>query len=136
MICNLHTHTKRCRHAEGEDREYVLCAIEGGLKIFGFSDHAPYLFPNTDYYSTFRMKKEELFEYADSVLSLKKEYERDVMKGLDIEEPKNYFRNASKTLVVPNWFSTANIIYSNWLNYYVYQVTPYDRSKIQIKTND
>ena len=66
--------------------------------------------------------------------TLKREYERDVMKGLDIEEPRNYFRNASKTLVVPNWFSTANIIYSNWLNYYVYQVTPYDRSKIQIRT--
>lgn len=68
--------------------------------------------------------------------TLKGEYERDIMKGLQIDEPKNYFRNAAKTLVIPNWFSTANIIYSNWLNYYVYQVTPYDRSKIQIKTND
>ena len=68
--------------------------------------------------------------------TLKREYERDVMKGLPIEPPKNYFRNVAKTLVVPNWFSTANMIYSNWLNYYVYQVTPYDRSKIQIKTVD
>ncbi|MBQ8163565.1 MAG: homoserine O-succinyltransferase [Clostridia bacterium] len=58
--------------------------------------------------------------------TLKGEYERDLAKGLPIEAPKNYFRDENKTLIVPNWFSTANIIYSNWLNYYVYQVTPFD----------
>lgn len=68
--------------------------------------------------------------------TLKREYERDLLKGLPIEPPKNYFRNAAKTLVVPNWVSTANVFYSNWLNYYVYQVTPYDRNKIQIKRAD
>ena len=71
---NYHTHTARCNHAEGEDKAYVEEAIKAGVKVLGFSDHAPYLFPDTDYYSVFRMKKEELFEYADSVLSLKKEY--------------------------------------------------------------
>ncbi|MBR2297243.1 MAG: homoserine O-succinyltransferase [Clostridia bacterium] len=68
--------------------------------------------------------------------TLKGEYERDLLKGLQIDPPKNYFRNVANTLVIPNWFSTANMIYSNWLNYYVYQVTPYDRSKIQIKPNE
>ena len=58
--------------------------------------------------------------------TLAKEYFRDLDKGLDIDEPKNYFRDEEKTRIVPNWYSVANLIYSNWLNYYVYQVTPYD----------
>lgn len=58
--------------------------------------------------------------------TLAKEYFRDLDKGMDIDEPKNYFRDEEKTRVVPNWYSVANLIYSNWLNYYVYQVTPYD----------
>ena len=58
--------------------------------------------------------------------TLAKEYFRDIDKGLDIDEPKNYFKNEEKTKIVPNWYSVANLIYSNWLNYYVYQVTPYD----------
>ena len=62
--------------------------------------------------------------------TLAKEYFRDLDKGLPIEEPKNYFRDEAKTKIVPNWYSTANLIYSNWLNYYVYQVTPYDIKRI------
>ncbi len=62
--------------------------------------------------------------------TLRCEYERDLGKGLPIEPPKNYFRDAENTLVLPNWMSTANMIYSNWLNYYVYQVTPYNRDEI------
>ena len=58
--------------------------------------------------------------------TLAKEYFRDLDKGLEIDEPKNYFRDENKTKIVPNWYSVANLIYSNWLNYYVYQVTPYE----------
>ena len=58
--------------------------------------------------------------------TLAKEYFRDIDKGLDIDEPKNYFKNEEKNKIVPNWYSVANLIYSNWLNYYVYQVTPYN----------
>lgn len=58
--------------------------------------------------------------------TLAREYFRDLNKGLEIDEPKNYFRDEAKTKIVPNWYSVANLIYSNWLNYYVYQVTPYD----------
>jgi homoserine O-succinyltransferase len=57
--------------------------------------------------------------------TLKKEYERDLAKGLDIKEPENYF-NEDKSDVDVLWRSTANILYYNWLNYYVYQLTPYD----------
>ena len=57
--------------------------------------------------------------------TLKNEYERDKAKGLDIQPPVNYFKDSTHTAVKMNWTSTANLFYINWLNYYVYQVTPY-----------
>ncbi len=57
--------------------------------------------------------------------TLKKEYERDLAKGLDIKPPANYFADSAMTKVKMNWTSTSNLFYINWLNYYVYQVTPY-----------
>lgn len=66
--------------------------------------------------------------------TLKNEYFRDIDKGLKIEIPKNYFENddASKQPIV-KWRSHANLLYSNWLNYYVYQQTPYDINEIKNK---
>ncbi len=63
--------------------------------------------------------------------TLAKEYFRDKNKGLDIEKPYNYFPNDDENLV-PNmsWKSSASIIFSNWLNYFVYQKTPYDLSQL------
>ena len=59
--------------------------------------------------------------------TLKEEYERDIAKGLDIRMPVNYFPDddPSKAPLV-QWRSHANLLYTNWLNYYVYQVTPFD----------
>lgn len=59
-------------------------------------------------------------------LTLQKEYERDINKGLDIKKPANYFTNDDPSLK-PDlmWRSHANNLYTNWLNYYVYQATPY-----------
>ena len=87
MIFNYHTHTKRCNHAVGTEREYVENAIKSGLKILGISDHAPYLFPNTPYYSYFRMGVDELFDYAETVRALQKEYEKDIriLLGFELE---------------------------------------------------
>lgn len=64
--------------------------------------------------------------------TLKKEYLRDKEAGLCPDIPKNYFpdNDAEKTPVV-RWRAHANLIYSNWLNYFVYQSTPYDITKIQ-----
>lgn len=39
---NFHTHTKRCKHAKGEDKDYIDAAIKNNLDILGFSDHGPY----------------------------------------------------------------------------------------------
>jgi len=59
--------------------------------------------------------------------TLANEYFRDVNKGLDIQVPDNYFPdNDPKKAPVVHWRSAAQLFYSNWLNYYVYQTTPYD----------
>ena len=59
---NYHTHTWRCNHATGTEREYVEAAIADGIRILGFSDHSPYFFDG-DYYSHFRMKPEQMEDY-------------------------------------------------------------------------
>lgn len=60
-------------------------------------------------------------------ISLDKEYKRDIAKGLDIALPKNYYP-MDQPEHKPNlvWRAHANTMYTNWLNYYVYQVTPYN----------
>ncbi len=63
--------------------------------------------------------------------TLKKEYLRDKKAGLPIDLPVNYFPQNNDTLEpICTWRSHANLIYSNWLNYYVYQTTPYDITQI------
>ncbi|MCJ7688266.1 MAG: homoserine O-succinyltransferase [Clostridiaceae bacterium] len=61
-------------------------------------------------------------------LTLKTEYDRDIAKGLDINVPDNYFPNndPSKPPIV-KWRGHSNLLFSNWLNYYVYQETPYNQ---------
>lgn len=72
MIANFHTHTPRCNHAVGTEQEYIAQAKLAGLTELGFSDHTPYLFPQS-YYSHFRMKPEELAGYVASLKSLREE---------------------------------------------------------------
>ena len=81
---------------------------EGGREFFvtGHSEYSPY--------------------------TLDTEYRRDLDKGLPIEMPRNYYRedNPEKGPLV-RWRSVANLLFSNWLNYYVYQETPYDINQIK-----
>ena len=68
-------------------------------------------------------------EYERNTLS--DEYFRDFNKGLDIEIPRNYFPNDDTSLTpMVTWRGSANIVFSNWLNYCVYQNTPYDLEKL------
>ena len=61
--------------------------------------------------------------------TLANEYFRDVNKGLEISVPKYYFPDNDPTLSpIVRWRSTANLLFHNWLNYYVYQETPFDLS--------
>lgn len=58
--------------------------------------------------------------------TLKTEYLRDVQAGLEIKKPINYFEGDDLDRINVTWRSTATIMFVNWLNYYVYQITPYD----------
>ena len=64
--------------------------------------------------------------------TLDKEYKRDISKGLPIEVPVNYYTdNDPNKGVVKKWSSSATLMYTNWLNYYVYQETPFDLSLME-----
>ena len=64
--------------------------------------------------------------------TLKNEYLRDVAANKPIEIPKNYFPNDNPELPpIVKWRAHANLIYSNWLNYFVYQTTPFDLGEIK-----
>lgn len=75
------------------------------------------------------------FEY--DALTLKAEYDRDVSRGLPIRIPKNYYPedDPERTPQV-RWRSHANLIFANWLNYYVYQETPYDLGTLAPEDKD
>ena len=68
-----------------------------------------------------------LFGHPESDrMSLDAEYRRDLAKGIDIQVPENYYENDDPdTTPLLTWRGHANTLYTNWLNYYVYQVTPY-----------
>ena len=75
MRANYHTHTHRCRHALGTERDYIERALEGGLEILGFSDHAPFEYgEGKKNYPNVRMQPEELEGYVAAVSALKAEY--------------------------------------------------------------
>lgn len=89
--------------AESEEAGVLLCMSEGGKEIYVMGH------PEYDRYT------------------LHKEYVRDKEKGLPIEVPKNYYPDDDDTQKPSlEWRAHCNILYSNWLNYFVYQITPYE----------
>lgn len=84
MNYNYHTHTFRCHHASGTEREYIENAIQMGIKTLGFADHTPQLFPG-DYYSDFRMRPEELEEYVSTLVALREEYKDQITIKIGLE---------------------------------------------------
>lgn len=72
-------------------------------------------------------------EYDDDTLAL--EYFRDVKRGLNPAVPAHYFPGDNPSLSpIVNWRSAGQLLYTNWLNYYVYQTTPYDPSEISLES--
>lgn len=99
-----------------------------GLKILASSKE-------TGVYAVSTNKGKQIFVTGHSEYdkdTLKNEYLRDKEKGLEIDIPKNYFPNddPSKEPIV-SWRAHANLLFSNWLNYFVYQTTPYDIETIE-----
>ena len=69
-------------------------------------------------------------EYSPNTLD--NEYKRDFGVRSDVEKPRNYYRNDDPSLPpMVTWRAHANLFYSNWINYYVYQETPFDINKIE-----
>ena len=92
MDYNLHTHTTRCRHAEGSDEEYIRCAIEAGIKHLGFSDHAPYIFPD-GYENKYRVQMCDGQSYIDDLRALRRKYKDriEISIGFEMEYYPDYF---------------------------------------------
>ena len=82
MIVDLHNHTPLCKHAEGSMSEYIEQAISKGVKIFGFSDHAP-----MDFDPKYRMRFEDMQQYEEDILHVKKKYKDDItiLLGYEID---------------------------------------------------
>ncbi|WP_411679011.1 homoserine O-acetyltransferase MetA [Clostridium thailandense] len=94
--------------AESDESGIYIVSAKGGRQIFvsGHSEYDP--------------------------LTLKSEYDRDVAKGLDIKVPKNYYPQDDPTKdPMVKWRSHANLLFCNWLNYYVYQETPFNLHEIE-----
>ena len=94
--------------SESDDSGVHIVMARGGREFYvtGHSEYSPY--------------------------TLDTEYRRDLGKGLPIDMPKNYYRdNDPEKGPLVRWRSTANLLFSNWLNYYVYQETPYDINQIK-----
>lgn len=97
------------------------------LKILAESDKA-----GVNIVFTKNGKKIFVFGHSEyDIDTLKNEYDRDVSKGLPIKVPENYFVNDDpKNDIIVKWRAHANLFYSNWLNYIVYQETPYNIESI------
>ena len=93
---NYHTHTFRCKHAEGTASDYADTAVKKGLKVLGFSEHVP--FPD-DRWNRVRMDFSELDDYSRDIDSLKSRKDIHIIKGMEcdwVKEYKNYFEDELK----------------------------------------
>lgn len=98
------------------------------LKILSTSDESGLYVAMTDHGRQIFVTGHSEYD-ADT---LAKEYFRDKDLGLPIDVPKNYFPDDDDTKEpIVNWRAHANLLYSNWLNYFVYQTTPYDLNEIK-----
>ena len=92
MLHNYHTHTFRNHHTVGTEREYIESAIKNGFQTLGFSEHAPYRFPD-GHVSYFHMFPEDLNDYIQTLLTLKAEYAGriEILIGYEAEYYPRFF---------------------------------------------
>ena len=94
LKANYHTHTYRCQHAYGSEREYIEAAIRMGIAELGFSDHVPCPFKD-GYVSGIRMTMEQAPEYVYAIRKLGKEYASDIKLyvGFEAEYIPEFFKS-------------------------------------------
>jgi len=81
MLIDLHNHTPLCKHATGEPEEYIVKAIEKGIEVYGFADHAPMEF---DY--KYRMDFNEMDKYEQKIISLSQKYDNiKILLGYEVD---------------------------------------------------
>jgi len=87
MRIDLHNHTTRCNHAEGTIDDYIKRAIELGIDIYGFSEHAP-----MDFDLEYRLLFNNMDEYVSDVLSAKERYKDKIkiLLGYEVDYLKGY----------------------------------------------
>ena len=92
MKFNLHTHTYRCHHATGTEREYIKNAIKSGIELLGFSEHIPCPFDD-GHESFYRLYKDEIDLYFKRLRSLREEYadKIKILIGFEVEYYPYYF---------------------------------------------
>ena len=92
MNYNYHAHTWRCGHATGTEEEYINYAVDHGVKYMGFSDHAPFVFPDGTQ-STYRVQQEEAPGYISLLRELREKYkdQLDLKIGFEMEYYPAYF---------------------------------------------
>ena len=112
-----HTEIRRSDIEKVQDLEALSESAEAGVYIVASKDERKIFVTGHSEYDA---------------LTLKSEYDRDIAKGLDIEVPKNYYPDDNpNSQPMVKWRGHANLLFSNWLNYYVYQETPYDSDEIR-----
>ena len=120
MKINLHTHTYRCRHASGTPEEYIKRAIENGIEVIGFSEHAPFLFPDS-HQSTYRLPVEEAMDYFEELKVLREKYKEQIkiLIGFEMEYYPLYFQDMlsnAKKLGVQYLILGQHAIYNEYPN--------------------
>ncbi len=106
------------RHTQVDEDALYKC---DKVKVLAVSDEAGVCIAKTPDNKSFFFTGHAEYD-RDTLLG---EYTRDLNKGLNIKAPENYFSDEKNMIVDMKWKSTANLLFYNWLNYYVYQVTPY-----------
>mgnify|MGYP003243181629 CR=1 FL=1 len=99
---NFHTHTNRCRHADGIAADYVQSALSAGVTQLGFSDHAP--FPDYDF--GMRMPYCELSEYIEDINALTVQYQTDIILWENI----SIKMHLEKPRIIPMHFLQTNFL--------------------------
>ena len=94
---NYHTHTIRCNHAIDKDEQYILHAIQNGIKSLGFSDHIPFMSAG-GYESSYRIPTKNVKDYYESLNALKEKYAEqiEIHIGYEMEYYEKYFSQMLK----------------------------------------